>query len=105
MSENFAKIAFARLSDTPPLNSVQFYDGYFAQLTAGCYSLDVTHHLPGAPEEVHYSKQQTFTVRAPQFTIDPTTVMQSYPSNGASDIYDQRLPFLVLADPGLPWER
>lgn len=105
MSEKFAKIAFARLSDELPLNSVQFYDGYFAQLTAGPYTIEVTHQLQGAPENVQYSKQQKFTVRAPEFTIDPNTVMQVYPANGASDIYDQRLPFLVLADPGLPWER
>lgn len=105
VSENFAKIAFARLSDTLPANSVQFYDGYFAQLPSGSYTIDVTHELQGAPEKVQYGKQQTFTVRAPEFVIDANTVMQVYPPNGASDIYDQRVPFLVLADPGLPWER
>lgn len=105
MSENFAKIAFARLSDTLPANSVQFYDGYFAQLPSGSYKIEVTHQLQNTPEAVQYSKHQTFTVRAPEFLIDASTVMQAYPANGASDIYDQRLPFLVLADPGLPWER
>ncbi len=105
MSENFARIAFSRLSDEPPLHSVKFYDGYFAQLPPGPYSIEVTHQLQGTPENVQYGKQQKFTVRAPEFTIDPNTVMQAYPANGASDIYDQRLPFLVLADPGLPWER
>jgi hypothetical protein len=105
VSENFARIAFARLSDKLPPNSVQFYDGYFAQLPPGSYAIEVTHQLQGAPENVLYSKQQTFTVRAPEFVIDPNTVMQAYPAHGASDIYDQRLPFLVLADPGLPWER
>ena len=105
MSEDFARIAFARLSDKLPANSVQFYDGYFAQLAAGPYTIEVTHELQGAPESVQYSKQQKFTVRAPEFSIDPNTVMQAYPADGASDIYDQRLPFLVLADPGLPWER
>ena len=105
MSENFAKIAFARLSDELPVNSVQFYDGYFAQLPSGSYSIEVTHQLQGTPEDVQYSQQQTFTVQAPEFVIDPNTIMQAYPANGASDIYDQRLPFLVLADPGLPWER
>ena len=105
MSENFAKIAFARLSEKLPVNSVQFYDGYFAQLPPRPYTIEVTHQLQGAPENVQYSKQQKFTVRAPEFTIDPNTVTQAYPADGASDIYDQRLPFLVLADPGLPWER
>lgn len=105
MSENFARIAFARLSDELPLHSIKFYDGYFAQLAPGSYTIEVKHQLQGAPENVQYSKQQKFIVRAPEFTIDPNTVMKSYPANGASDIYDQRLPFLVLADPGLPWER
>jgi hypothetical protein len=105
VSEDFARIAFARLSDKLPANSVQFYDGYFAQLAAGPYTIEVTHELQGAPESVQYSKQQKFTVRAPEFSIDPNTVMQAYPADGASDIYDQLLPFLVLADPGLPWER
>ena len=35
-------------------------------------------------------------MRAPEFTIDPATVMQAYPAGGSSDIYDQRVPFLVL---------
>ena len=105
VSENFAKIAFARLSETLPVNSVQFYDGYFAQLPSGSYTIEVTHELQGAPEKVQYSKQQIFTVRGPEFVIDANTVMQVYPPNGASDIYDHRVPFLVLADPGLPWER
>jgi hypothetical protein len=105
MSANFATIAFARLHETPPAPSVQFYDGYFARLTAGAYTLEVTHQLQGAPENVHYSNQQPFTVQSPQFTIDPSTVMQPYPAPGASDIYAQQLPFLALADPGLPWER
>ena len=105
MSENFARIAFARLSNTLPLDSVQFYDGYFAQLPSGSYKIEVTHQLQNTPQAVHYTKDQTFTVRAPEFVIDPNTVMQAYPANGASDIYDHQLPFLVLADPGLPWER
>ena len=105
MSENFARIAFARLSETLPANSVQFYDGYFAQLPSGSYKIEVTHQLQNSPEAVQYSKCQTFTVRGPEFVVDPNTAMQAYPANGASDIYDHQLPFLVLADPGLPWER
>jgi hypothetical protein len=104
--ENFARIAFARSSDAPPDNSVQFYDGYFAQLPAKTYTIEATHTLEKPPAQVPtYSRTQTFTVRAPEFTIDPTTVMQAYPAGGSSDIYDQQLPFLTLADPGLPWER
>ncbi|HJZ72420.1 MAG TPA: hypothetical protein VKE51_11825 [Vicinamibacterales bacterium] len=107
MGENFARIAFTRLSETLPDHSVQFYDGYFAQLPPDRYTIEVTHALDGTPARVQpsYTKEQTFTVRAPEFTIDPTTVIQTYPANGSSDIYGQRVPFLVLADPGLPWER
>ena len=52
MSDNFARIAFARLSDKLPDHSVQFYDGYFAQLPADTYTIEASHALQGTPEHV-----------------------------------------------------
>ena len=85
VSDNFARIAFARLSDKLPDHSAQFYDGYFAQLPA-----EHLHHRGDAmPSRARLNRcppirsDQTFTVRAPEFTIDPATVMQAYPASGA----------------------
>src|SRR5271165_1536794 len=106
MTAKLPKLAFSRLSAAPPPESVQFFDGYFPQLAAQAYKITVTHKLQNTPSPVApYQLTQQFTVQAPEFTIDPAVVQSVYPANGAADIYDQQLPFIVIADPSLPWER
>jgi hypothetical protein len=99
-------IAFARLKSPPPIESMQFYDGFFPALTARTYTIDV-HHTVQAPSGTspEYSWSQSFIVQAPEFTIDPSIVASTYPANGSSAILDQQLPNIALKDPALPWER
>ena len=96
----------ANLPAPPPVGSIQFFDGYFPALDANTYSIVLKHTLSGnanAPNP--FSITQSVTVQAPEFSIDPGIIQTFYPPNGASDIYDEKLPFLVLTDPSLPWER
>lgn len=100
------KISFSRLAAAPPSGSIQFFDGYFPALTAGTYSIEVKHTVQAASgPNPEYKLKQAFRVEAPEFTIDPLAVESISPPDGASGIYGQQLPFLVLADPALAWER
>ncbi|MBV9762803.1 MAG: hypothetical protein JO340_19750 [Acidobacteriaceae bacterium] len=100
------KISFSRLPAAPPSGSIQFFDGYFPGLIAGDYKIEVKHTVdaPSGPTP-EYTLTQDFKVEAPEFTIDPLLVETIFPPSGASGIYGQQLPFLVLGDPSLAWER
>lgn len=87
-------------------NTIQFYDGFFPQLKAGDYSIQLDHTVTGGPSGApDWSVPQPFTVAGPQFTIDPSAVVSAYPPAGSTGDYDHVLPFIVLSDPSLPWER
>jgi IPT/TIG domain len=103
---NKPNIQLASLPAPPPSGSIQFFDGYFPVLTANTYNINVSHNLT-APSGTSpsYQAQQTFIVQAPEFFIDTTIIQTVYPPPGGSDVYGQQLPFLVMTDPSLPWER
>lgn len=107
MTASLPKIALVTLPSPLPPGSIQFFDGYFPALTANTYYINVEHKLsntPGTPPS-YQTPQQSFIVQAPEFSIDTTIVQSFYPPAGGSDIYGQQLPFIVLTDPALPWER
>lgn len=99
------QLAVASLPAPPPPGSIQFFDGYFPALTANSYTIDVTQDVAGDGESPSYTITQGFVVQAPEFSIDPGIIQTIFPPNGSTDIYDQDLPFIVLTDPSLPWER
>lgn len=105
------EVAFARLDDPPPLGKIQFYDGYYTALSAGSHSLTVQHKITNAPAdapvqpEIYSMPYQTVWIDGPQFILPPGTIQSQFPPPGGSDVYDLDLPFVVLDDPTLPWER
>ncbi|MEO9963701.1 MAG: hypothetical protein ABJF07_25740, partial [Nisaea sp.] len=106
MSNRLPQISLAALPSPPPPGSIQFFDGYFPALPAGTYNINVTHTVSGSGAPPPFSlPQQSFTVRAPEFSINTDIVKTIYPPAGNTDVYDQNLPFIVLNDPSLPWER
>jgi hypothetical protein len=107
MRTQLPTIATGNLPSPPPPGSIQFFDGYFPALYPGTYSINVEHTMSGpAGMPPPFSlPAQSFTVQAPEFFIDTTIVETIYPPAGGSDIYGQQLPFLVMSDPSLPWER
>lgn len=87
------------------MSTVQFFDGHFPALAPGEHQIAVKHTVSGQGSTPSYSLQQGFDVQAPEFVIDQRIVHTVYPPVGSSDIYGQSLPFVVLTDPALPWER
>jgi hypothetical protein len=99
-------LAFACAPSAPPPGSIQFYDGYFPALDGGKYTIGLNQTVTapsGTPPQ--YGTTQGFEVVAPEFAIDPNVVHTAYPPAGATGVYDQQVPFVVLGDPSLPWER
>ena len=99
------RLALARLPTPPPTGSIQFFDGYFPALSANSYTIVVKQHITGGPVDKSYEVTQSFVVDAPEFVIDPGIVHTMFPPAGSSHAYGQNLPFIVLTDPTLPWER
>lgn len=99
--------ALASLPTPPPPGSIQFFDGYFPALPAGNYSIGLQHQMSGtsAVPGAFSLPDQAFSVVAPEFFIDPSIIQTIYPPQGGSDQYSSYLPFLVMTDPSLPWER
>ncbi|MBV9788003.1 MAG: IPT/TIG domain-containing protein [Chloroflexi bacterium] len=107
MTASLPNLTLASLPAPTPAGSIQFFDGYFPALEAGTYTIGVAHTLAGTPgtPPSYTMPTQTFIVQAPEFSIDTTIVQSFYPPAGGSDVYGQQLPFIVLTDPALPWER
>lgn len=104
--------------DSPPSETIQFFDGLFPALLADSkpYTITLSHQISGkqdfpgqTPSDLSQSYSigtgQQFLVTGPEFALDSGTVQSTYPPDGSSGVYDQILPFIVLADPTLPWER
>jgi hypothetical protein len=51
------------------------------------------------------SVTQQVTITAPEFSIDAGLISSVYPPIGAVGAYGDDLPYVVVADPALPWER
>ena len=97
------------LTNDLPLGDLQLFDNYVPALTAGNWSIGVTHTVTQSnltPVNTDpLSAQQTFVVSAPQFAIDPSEIVAQYPPNSSTGLYGQVLPHIVLKEPLLPWER
>jgi hypothetical protein len=89
----------------PPPGWIQLFDGFFPALVPGEYTIGVSQTVPGPSGPKPYESSQAFTVQAPEFFIDPAGVEAVNPPAGGADRFEQDLPFVVLADPALPWER
>lgn len=103
--KSLPELAFARSEGTPTGQSIQFYDGYFPALGAGTYKITATQEVELASEKPKYATEQEFEVEGPRFTLDPALAETVYPPEAGNGEYDEELPFVVLADPVLPWER
>ncbi|MGI5531594.1 hypothetical protein ACQEVX_30710 [Streptomyces syringium] len=97
--------------DPDPSLDVQFIDSLVPQVTAGRYTLtahqSLTHGGTRVDEDGYLDPPATqdVEVRAPRFTVQPEWVHGTYPSPGATGLYDDVLPHITLDRPTLPWER
>ncbi|HEX6292727.1 MAG TPA: hypothetical protein VFZ66_26320 [Herpetosiphonaceae bacterium] len=95
-----------------PVGDIQLYDNYIPPMYSGDYLITVTHTLQGiqtgdphSPQQFQASATQRFVVSAPQFTVDPSEVLNMYPPDGSLGQFADVLPHVVLTEPLLPWER
>ncbi|MGK8507565.1 hypothetical protein ACRS5S_05740 [Nocardia asiatica] len=97
--------------DTIPVGDVELHDNYLPGVTAGDYTVEVTHDLqehPDGPSIITDGALRTvqrFTVRGPQVSIDTGAVLATQPPDGSIGRFAEVLPHVVLGDPMLPWER
>lgn len=122
MSRHLPKLFFSKLTEPPPPGTVQFFDGYYPELLAGSHTVSLRQKLENFPQTSHSSVNpqhspeetnapsykaptQVFEVVALQFSIDPDGVDTFYPPKNGQSTYEQILPFIILNDATLPWER
>ena len=98
------ELAFARSAATPGQGKIQFYDGHFPALTSGAYKITAKQSvaLDSAPP---YEATREFEIAGPRFTLDAAVAETAFPPDRGNGEYDEELPFVVLSDPSLPWER
>ena len=87
-----------------PLGDVELYDRCRPGIEAGEYVLSVSHVLDGV-NTGDLGLTQQLTVSAPQFTMPQADVVQLYPPDGGAGRFAHVFPFVLLAEPLLPWER
>jgi hypothetical protein len=97
-------LAFARSAGTPAAGEIQFYDGHFPALTSGTYKITAKQSV-ALDSAKPYEATQEFEIAGPRFTLDPGVAETTFPPDSGNGEYDEELPFVVLADPSLPWER
>lgn len=90
-----------------PLGDIQFYDNYLPALDAGTYRIAVEQQIDGINTEGFFQNPitQDFEVRGPQFALNPNDVHSMYPPVNGSGRYANYLPYIVLNERVLPWER
>ncbi|MFI9411535.1 hypothetical protein [Nocardia gamkensis] len=97
--------------DTIPVGDIELHDNYLPGVTAGDYTVEVTHDLKAGPDgrsiitDGALRTVQRFTIRGPQVAIDTGAVLATQPPDGGTGRFAEVLPHVVLGDPMLPWER
>lgn len=92
-------------------NVINFYDHIVPRLKAGSYELSVSQTLKEqennnkVPEDSLPPIKQTFQVRGPRFSLDPSDIQHVFPSRNGLGTYHSYLPNVVFNKRSLPWER
>jgi hypothetical protein len=87
-----------------PAGEIQFYNDFEPGLKDGTYRIDISQTLT-APGASITPVSQTFTVQGPRFAIDPADIHTVFPPLGATAVFEDVLPHIVLNKRLLPWER
>jgi hypothetical protein len=91
-----------------PPGDAQFYDNCVSPVPDGRYLITVNQNVSGSgfdPGTYFKPATQSFELRGPQFTLDPTETHATYPPRNSKGVYDNMLPYIVLTRSILPWER
>ncbi|MFI1258656.1 hypothetical protein ACH4U6_33420 [Streptomyces netropsis] len=94
-----------------PSPTVEFADSLVPRITAGRYTLTAHQTLTRNGTRVDDDGYldppvtQGVEVRAPRFSLQPDWIHGTYPTPGATGLYDDVLPHVTLDRATLPWER
>ncbi len=104
-------------SPTPDV-MVTFYDNFMPSLVDGQYTIKISQALtvdsnqtkvdggnPNIDTVPQDPYSQTFIVRGPRFSLDPTDIHRVFPPTNATGVFDDYLPMVVFNKRALPWER
>ncbi|QLE75430.1 hypothetical protein FGW37_31030 [Streptomyces rectiverticillatus] len=97
------------MTQTPPVPQHQLHlrDDLTPVMTAGTYTLHVTHTVEdasGAKNALPEATRQV-VVDAPRFTLDPACVLGVYPPPDTMGDYRGALPHITVNQSSLPWAR
>jgi hypothetical protein len=96
------------VTDELEVGQIRLYDGMSPGLAAGAWTVKVSHDVLDGATTVNpkpFTATQELIVTAPQFSIDPSAVVATFPPATSAGPYAEVLPHVVLAEPLLPWER
>lgn len=95
-----------RIAGELPSGALKLYDRYLPGLAAGAHRLVVQQTITvGGHETHHYYRDQRFVVKAPRFAVPGEDLHGRFPPEGGKGNYGRNLPYLVLRNRALPWER
>ncbi|MEM1000099.1 MAG: hypothetical protein AAGN35_23795 [Bacteroidota bacterium] len=84
-----------------------FYDNYLPAIEADRYTIRLASGINDLDTGNYFdtAATQDFVVRAPQFQLPPGEIHQAFPPPNTSAVYGTNLPYVVLENRVLPWER
>lgn len=90
-----------------PVGAVQFYASLNPALPPGAYTLSYSQSVLQGQTQIgaYPAVEQAIAVQGPQFSLPAGASVGQYPPPNGADAFDAMLPYIVLADPTLPWER
>lgn len=92
-------------SSNLPTGEIQFYDAFEPGLKDGTYTIEVAQTLSGVTDATITPVSQRFVVQGPRFAVNPSEIHAVFPPNGATSVFEEILPHVVLNKRLLPWER
>jgi hypothetical protein len=110
-------LKYVTASPTPDVMAT-FYDNFIPSLVDGQYTIKISQALtvdtvqtnkdggnPNIDNQPQDPYSQTFIVRGPRFSLDPTDIHRVFPPSNTTGVYDDYLPMIVFNKRSLPWER
>ena len=98
----------ADIIELNPTDVIHFRGSHRPVLLDGTYEIQASHILEHGDENspaIYPAAAAKFVVSGPRFSIADSEVESVFPPSGASGLFDQALPNIILKSDTLPWER
>ena len=114
---NFGELGYGT-SEPAPEVTVTFYDNFIPSLVDGQYKIEISqaltvnteqtkidHGNPAIDTAPQAPRSQSFIVRGPRFSLNPTDIHRVFPPQNGTGLYKDYLPMIVFNKRSIPWER